>query len=171
VTHSAWIPDPLILRVVWHFQSMLFIVSAATCNLQCTSSMWDSMDSSCACMHNLNPMKPNDGKTADSMCVCQLRGQCASVDDRGASSECKPLIYCSHNSHSLFSYTVILARLELTMGFCCRLWALKRFYCATLATATHAYVPQKRHGKFSPLPLCHGHPVQCTGILCCWLTY
>jgi len=24
------------------------------------------------------------------------------VDDRGASSECKPLIYCSHNSHSLF---------------------------------------------------------------------
>ena len=47
---------------------------------------------------------------------CQPRGQCASVDDRGASSECKPLIYCSHNSHSLFSYTVILARLELTMG-------------------------------------------------------
>jgi len=51
---------------------------------------------------------------------CQPRGQCVSVDDRGASSECKPLIYCSHNSHSLFSYTVILARLELTMGFYCR---------------------------------------------------
>jgi len=48
---------------------------------------------------------------------CQPRGQCASVDDRGASSECKPLIYCSHNSHSLFSYSVDLV-LELTMGIC-----------------------------------------------------
>jgi len=41
---------------------------------------------------------------------CQPRGQCASVDDRGASSECKPLIYCSHNSHSLSNYSVDLAR-------------------------------------------------------------
>jgi len=49
--------------------------------------------------------------------LCQPRGQCASVDDRGASSECKPLIYCSYNSHSLFSYSVDLV-LELTMGIC-----------------------------------------------------
>jgi len=41
---------------------------------------------------------------------CQPRGQCASVDDHGASSECKPLIYCSHNSHSLSNYSVDLAR-------------------------------------------------------------
>jgi len=48
---------------------------------------------------------------------CQPRGQCASVDDvDAASSECKALIYCSHNSHSLFSYSVFLARLEMTMG-------------------------------------------------------
>jgi len=38
--------------------------------------------------------------------TCQPRGQCASVDDRGTSSECKPLIYCSHNSHSLSNYSV-----------------------------------------------------------------
>jgi len=39
---------------------------------------------------------------------CQPRGQCASVDDvHGASSECKPLIYCSHNSHSL---SILLCR-------------------------------------------------------------
>jgi len=42
---------------------------------------------------------------------CQPRGQCASVDDvDAASSECKPLIYCSHNSHSLSNYSVDLAR-------------------------------------------------------------
>ena len=29
------------------------------------------------------------------------------MDDRGASGECKPLICCSHNSHSLF---VLLCR-------------------------------------------------------------
>jgi len=28
------------------------------------------------------------------------------VDDHGASSECNPLIYCSHNSHSLSNYSV-----------------------------------------------------------------
>jgi len=30
------------------------------------------------------------------------------VDDHGAGSECSLLIYSSHNSHSLFSYTVVL---------------------------------------------------------------
>ena len=44
-------------------------------------------------------------------CHCQPRGQCASVDDvDAASSECIPLIYCSHNSHSLSNYSVDLAR-------------------------------------------------------------
>ena len=50
-------------------------------------------------MHHLPTAKGND---TFGVLDCQPRGQCASVDDRGASSECKPLIYCSHNSHSLF---------------------------------------------------------------------
>jgi len=41
---------------------------------------------------------------------CQPREQCASLDHRGASSECNPLKYCSHNSHSLSNYSVDLAR-------------------------------------------------------------
>jgi len=64
-----------------------------------------------------NARVDNDGHHA----LCQPRGQCASVDDRGASSECKTLMHCSHNSHSLCSYTVILVRVELTMGKVSRL--------------------------------------------------
>jgi len=62
-------------------------------------------------------LKPEDFVAEFNKLGCQPRGQCASVDDRGASSECKPLIYCSHNSHSLFSYSVDLV-LELAMGIC-----------------------------------------------------
>jgi len=40
------------------------------------------------------------------------------VDDvDAASSECKALIYCSHNLHSLSNYSVDLV-LELTMVLC-----------------------------------------------------
>jgi len=45
--------------------------------------------------------------------VCQPRGQCASVDDvDAASSECKALIYCTHNLHSLFNYSVDLVLVD-----------------------------------------------------------
>ena len=50
----------------------------------------------------------NNTPLTDSNCWCQPRGHCASVDDRGAGSECSVLIYYGHNSHSLFSYTVDL---------------------------------------------------------------
>jgi len=55
--------------------------------------------------------------------LCQPRGQCASVDDvDGAGSECSVLIYYSHNSHSLFSYSVdlVLARVDhghMSLGY------------------------------------------------------
>ena len=44
------------------------------------------------------------------MMWCQPRGHCASVDDHGAGSECSVLIHYSHNSHSLFIYSVDLSR-------------------------------------------------------------
>jgi len=39
--------------------------------------------------------------------TCQPRGPCASLDDvQPAGSECSVLICYSHNSHSLFNYSV-----------------------------------------------------------------
>jgi len=67
--------------------------------------------------------------------VCQPRGPCASLDDiQPVGSECSVLICYSHNSHSLFNYSVD----SWPWAYASRLWALKRFYCAILATATQA---------------------------------
>jgi len=53
---------------------------------------------------------------------CQPRGLCASLDDAlPAGGECSVLIYCSHNSHSLFNYT----RVELSqLTMACSVYAL-----------------------------------------------
>jgi len=45
------------------------------------------------------------------------RGDIVRPWSHGAGSECSVLIYYSHNSHSLFSYSVDLV-LVLTMGIC-----------------------------------------------------
>jgi len=62
---------------------------------------------------------------------CQPRGPCASSDDvQPAGSECSVLIYHSHNSHSLFNYSVYIWPWDIAS----RLWALKWFHCANIAT-------------------------------------
>ena len=79
---------------------------------------------------------------------CQPRGQCASVDDHGASSECKPLIHCSHNLHSLSNCTVDLARSSwpwACASCASRLWAPTVLLCLLQSVYT-VHVLQERCG-------------------------
>jgi len=74
---------------------------------------------------------------------CQPKGQCASVDYRGASSECKPLIYCSHNSHSLSNYSVDISLVSWPWDYVAGYEHL-RFHCAFNSHSVYANVPQER---------------------------
>jgi len=90
--------------------------------------------------------------TAWRMASCQPRGQCASVDDvHGASSECNPLIYCSHNSHSLSNYSVDISLdswpWDSTVGY-----ELSNGSNVHSIASVHS-VLQKRCRTFSPLAL------------------
>jgi len=65
----------------------------------------------CHCIANIWTTKHIGKEHLSKNAPCQPRRQCASVDNvDAAGSECSVLIYYSHNSHSLFNYSVDLAR-------------------------------------------------------------